>query len=172
MNRKHNIDDYLKTLEKLKNKKSSIKFSSDFIIAYPGEDDNEFEKTISLMKKVKFINSYSFLYSSRPGTPAADLNEIDLEIAKKRLFKFQKIADQIKIHYRKSLINTEVKVLFENKSKNSHQFFGRDEHANAVIVSSKINLVGKIKKVYVKDCNHNTLFGKLVDEINNKNFAA
>ena len=65
-----------------------------------------------------------------------------------------------------------MKVLFENKSKNSHQFFGRDEHANAVIVSSKINLVGKIKKVYVKDCNHNTLFGKLVDEINNKNFAA
>ena len=73
MNRKHNIEQYLRTLEKLKDKKNKIKFSSDFIIGYPGEKDEDFNETIILMKKVKFINSYSYIFSARPGTPSAKL---------------------------------------------------------------------------------------------------
>ena len=75
MNRNHTIEEYLEIIEKLKVKKSSIKFSSDFIIAYPGETKDDFEKTVSLMKQVEFINSYSFIFSARPGTPAANLKK-------------------------------------------------------------------------------------------------
>ena len=73
MNRGHTIEDYLKIIEKLKLKNSKLKFSSDFIIAYPEETMLDFKDTLKLMKQVNFINSYSFIYSPRPGTPAADL---------------------------------------------------------------------------------------------------
>ena len=75
MNRNHTTEEYLKIIDRLKEKKSSIKFSSDFIIAYPGETKDDFEKTISLMKQVEFINSYSLIFSARPGTPAANLKK-------------------------------------------------------------------------------------------------
>ena len=96
MNRNHTIEEYQEIIQKLKEKKTSIKFSSDFIIAYPRETDVDFEKTISLMKKIKFINSYSFIFSARPGTPAADLKKVDIKIAKERLTFFQSVADDIK----------------------------------------------------------------------------
>ena len=171
MNRKHSIEEYLNTIEKLKNRRGSMKFSSDFIIAYPGENDNDFEETISLIKKVKFINSYSFIFSSRPGTPAANLKIIDPKIAKERLSIFQKTAKNIKESYRKSLVNKKVKVLFENRLKNDTKYFGRDEFFNSVLVDSKINLTGKILDIKIEEVNHNTLFGKVI--INNrKEFAA
>ena len=77
MNRGHTIEEYLEIIQKLEEKKPSIKFSSDFIIAYPDENKDDFEKTISLMKQVEFINSYSFIFSARPGTPSANLKKID-----------------------------------------------------------------------------------------------
>ena len=83
MNRKHSIREYLEIIENLKEINSNMEFSSDFIIAYPGESDNDFDKTCELMRKVKFINSFSFIFSSRPGTPASKLKLIDQEIAKK-----------------------------------------------------------------------------------------
>ena len=103
MNRNHSISDYLNLIKKFKENKPSIKFSSDFIIAYPGETEKDFEETLNLMTVVKFINSYSFIYSARPGTPAADLKEIDKITAKKRLKKFQKIIDKIIKNYIKNL---------------------------------------------------------------------
>jgi len=164
MNRNHTIEEYLEKIQKLKEKKPNIKFSSDFIIAYPGETENDFNKTIALIKKVKFINSYSFIFSSRPGTPAANMTKIDNEIAKKRLNIFQITADDIKKNYRKKLINTTAKVLFENKIKNENQYFGRDEYFNSVIVCSNQDLTGKIKKIKIIEHNHNTLFGNIVPD--------
>ena len=172
MNRDHTIDEYLKKIKKLKEKKPLIKFSSDFIIAYPGESKEDFEKTISLMKKVEFINSYSFIYSPRPGTPAANAKEIDTKTAKERLSIFQNTADEIKKKYRNKLINTNVKVLFENKTKNQMEYFGRDEYFNSVIVTSNENLIGKIKKVKISQCNQNTLFGEIIADVSQKEFAA
>ena len=172
MNRKHNLEFYLEIVEKLKKKKNSIKFSSDFIIGYPGEEKKDFDKTIMLMKKVKFINSYSFVYSARPGTPAADLNAVDVNIAKERLSIFQKIANEVKREYRKSVLNTKTKVLFENKSKNSSNYFGRDEYSNSVIVKSEKDLTGKIFDVKIKDYNSNTLFGELNLNKKKENAAA
>jgi tRNA-2-methylthio-N6-dimethylallyladenosine synthase len=174
MNRNHTIKDYLEKIEDLKQLKPSIKFSSDFIIGYPGETDEDFEQTISLMKKVKFINSYSFIFSPRPGTPAANQEEVGFSTAKKRLLVFQNVANDIKKKYRKSLINTVSKVLFENKVKENNAYFGRDEYFNSVIVKSSENLTGKIKNIKINKCNHNTLFGENIvsKQFKEEEFAA
>ena len=172
MNRNHTIEEYLKIIKKLREKKLTIKFSSDFIIAYPGETAEDFQKTISLMKNVQFINSYSFIFNARPGTPAAKMKKIDLKIAKERLLVFQNVANDIKKNYRMSLINSETKVLFENKVKTEGQFFGRDEYFNSVIVKSDENLIGKIKSVKINQCNQNTLFGEVIFNRDYKENAA
>ena len=172
MNRKHSIEEYLKILEKLRKVNPNIKFSSDFIIGYPGETDEDFEATMKLMNNIKFINSYSFLFSARPGTPAFNEKKIDKVISKNRLSKFQKLAEEIKIKYRESLINKIAIVLFENKIKNENKYFGRDEYSNSVIVESNENLTGKIKSIKISNVNHNTLFGDITIDINEKNYAA
>ncbi len=172
MNRNHTIEEYLKIIEKLKKKKSSIKFSSDFIIAYPGETKDDFEKTVSLMKQVEFINSYSFIFSARPGTPAANLKKIDEKIARERLVIFQRVADEVKTKYRKKLVNSTASVLFENNARDSDKYFGRDEYFNSVIVNSNENLAGKIRNVKIDSCNQNTLFGEVILENKPKEYAA
>ena len=172
MNRKHTIDEYLKITDKLKKVKSNIKFSSDFIIGYPGETREDFNRSVKLMKDMKFINSYSFIFSARPGTPAFNLEKINQKDAKNRLMKFQEIANQIKVDYRKNLINKNVNVLFENKTKKENKYFGRDEYFNSVIVQNKEDLVGKIKNIKILNVNHNTLYGEVISDLSKKNYAA
>ena len=115
-------DEKIETIEKLKKAKPDIKFSSEFIIGYPGETKDDFAKTVQLMEKVGFISSYSFIYSARPGTPAFNLKKIDQEDTKTRLIQFQKLADKIKINYRKNLVNKITSTLFENKIKNGGEY--------------------------------------------------
>jgi tRNA-2-methylthio-N6-dimethylallyladenosine synthase len=172
MNRNHTINEYLEKIEKLKKKNPAMEFSSDFIIAYPGETEDDFNKTLSLIKKVKFINTYSYIFSPRPGTPAAHMNKVDLKTAKERLYIFQNIADKIKKNYRKNLINTTVKVLFENKIKNEDKYFGRDEYFNSVIVNTNQNLTGEIKNIKINQHNHNTLFGEIALDAKKNYYAA
>ena len=172
MNRKHTVEEYLEIIKKLKNINSNLKFSSDFIIGYPGETTDDYQQTEKLMKDVKFVNSFSFVFSGRPGTPAFNLKKIDPSVAKKRLISFQSIAEAIKTKYRKSLINKTSKVLFENKIKNENKYFGRDEHFNSVIVNNSENLVGEIRSVRIKSGNHNTLYGEISPELNQNNYAA
>ena len=172
MNRKHTIEEYLEIIKKLKNIKSNVKFSSDFIIGYPGETEDDFKKTIELMKEVKFINSYSFLYSARPGTPAFNLDKIDENIAKERLFLFQNLSKKIKTVYRENLLSKTMTVLFENETKEKNKYFGRDEYFNSVIVESNENLVNKIKKIKIIKINQNTLFGEIDMHSIQNNFAA
>ena len=124
------------------------------------------------MKEVKFINSYSFLYSARPGTPAFNLDKIDENIAKERLFLFQNLSKKIKTEYRKNLLSKTMTVLFENETKEKNKYFGRDEYFNSVIVQSNEDLTGKIRKVKIDKCNQNTLFGEVVLEDKPKEFAA
>ena len=172
MNRKHNIEDYLKLIKKLKKINSKIKFSSDFIIGYPGETEDDFNATLKLLKDIKYINSYSFIYSSRPGTPASKMKKDNENILNKRLAKFQQTAKKIKVDYKKSLIKKKLFVLFENKVKGKDEFFGRDEYSNGVIVKSTENLVGIIKRVEIIDSNQNTLFGVIEQKPHKKQFAA
>ena len=172
MNRKHTIDEYLKIINKLKKVKPNIKFSSDFIIGYPGETHEDFNQSVKLMEDIKFINSYSFIFSARPGTPAFNLEKINHLDAKKRLMNFQEVANKIKVDYRKNLINENVNVLFENKTKKENKYFGRDEYFNSVIVENNEDLVGKIKSIKILNVNHNTLFGEVISDMSKKNYAA
>ena len=172
MNRKHNVEYYQELINKIKKFKPEIKFSSDFIIGYPGETESDFNETLELLKDVKFINSYSFIYSPRPGTPASNMKKSDEAILKNRLFKFQEVAEKIKVDYKKSLVNKKSIVLFDNKVKGKSQFFGRDEFSNSVIVNSNENLLGIVKEVDIVDGNQNTLFGITKNKQNKKEFAA
>ena len=172
MNRKHTVENYLDLIDKLKKNKPSIKFSSDFIIGFPGENDIDFQETLELLKKVEFINTFSFIFSPRPGTPAASMKKIDLDIAKERLITFQTVAQDIKMNYRKNLFNKKSSVLFENTIGKKMNYFGRDEYLNSVIVRSDENLIGKTKEVKIIDGNQNTLFGELTQNKICKGFAA
>ena len=172
MNRKHSIEEYLEVINQLLEVNSLIKFSSDFIIGYPGETDRDFEETLKLLKKIKYINSYSYIFSPRPGTPSAKMKIIYNSVSKRRLTRFQKLADEIKLKYKRSLINKQSKVLFENKTNEKNEFFGRDEFNNSVIVKSDRNLIGKIEKVKILNGNQNSLFGEIYSDTENKVHAA
>tara|TARA_B100001057_G_scaffold486789_1_gene568499 strand:+ start:55 stop:1350 length:1296 start_codon:yes stop_codon:yes gene_type:complete len=172
MNRKHTVEEYLEILKKLKKVKPEIKFSSDFIIGYPGETNEDFKNTIKLMEQIGFINSFSFVFSARPGTPAYDLVRVDEKEAKNRLIEFQNIAENAKTRYRKKLIKKTVNVLFENKMKSGKRYFGRDEHFNAIIVESEDDLTGKIKNVKILKGNQNTMYGEIASNLDKTNYAA
>tara|TARA_Y100000992_G_scaffold301947_2_gene274293 strand:+ start:663 stop:1949 length:1287 start_codon:yes stop_codon:yes gene_type:complete len=167
MNRKHTIDEYFNTIELLKDINPQIKFGSDFIIAYPKETKIDFDKSLEILNKVKFINSFSFIYSPRPGTPASLKSEIDYSEAKKRLMIFQSEANKIKIDYKSSLVNKTTKVLVENKSKDKRYYFGRDEFNNSVIIKSEKDLIGKIQDINITNFNQNTLFGTVPEDKKN-----
>ena len=167
MNRKHTIDEYFNTIELLKDINPQIKFGSDFIIAYPKETKIDFDKSLEILNKVKFINSFSFIYSPRPGTPASLKSEIDYSEAKKRLMIFQSEANKIKIDYKSSLVNKTTKVLVENKSKDRKYYFGRDEFNNSVIIKSEKDLIGKIQDINITNFNQNTLFGTVPEDKKN-----
>ena len=115
MNRKHTVDDYLKIYERLKKINKEIEFSSDFIVGYPGETQRDFEDTFDLIKRIKFINSFSFIFSPRPGTKASTLKMIDKNLAKERLTLIQEKLFKNQKEKNKSLENSIVDVLVENK---------------------------------------------------------
>ena len=161
MNRKHKVEDYLNIYEKLLKINPSIKISSDFIIGYPGEEQHDFDQTISLIKKIKFINSYSFIFNPRPGTKASNLELIDKNIAKERLVELQSYLFKNQIDHNKSFENQNINVLVENKIESQEKYFGRNEYLNSVIFNGNKNDIGKIVKVNVEKSNQNTLFGKI-----------
>ena len=170
MNRKHSIKEYLKIYERLKKINSCIEFSSDFIIGYPGEDEKEFDQTYNLIKELEFINSYSFIFSPRPGTVADKLKLIDKKKSLKRLKKIQSLLFKIQIKKNKSLENKLLKVLVENKTKDNKRLFGRSEYMTAVILEGKENYVGQTVNARIISSNQNSLFGK-IDQFNNKKVA-
>jgi tRNA-2-methylthio-N6-dimethylallyladenosine synthase len=161
MNRKHKVDDYLKVYEKLININNEIKFSSDFIIGYPGETENDFNDTLKLLDKVNFINSFSFIFSPRPGTTASNYELIDNEICKERLITIQKKLFNNQIQINKSMEKQSVEVLVENKLKNQNKFFGRNKYLSSVIFDGSEDIIGKLVQVKIENSNQNSLFGKL-----------
>ena len=168
MNRKHTIKEYLEIFNKLKTINSSIEFSSDFIIGYPGEEEQDFENTLNLIKKIKFINSYSFIFSPRPGTVAADYKLIDKMISEKRLKKIQNLLFENQININKSYKNKILNVMVENLTKDKKQTFGRSEHMTSVIFDGQKEDIGKILPVRIKKTNRTTLFGNIVRKLNKK----
>ena len=168
MNRKHSISDYYKIYDKLKKINSNIEFSSDFIIGYPGEEEKDFQDTLQLIKKIKFINSYSFIFSPRPGTVAADLKLIDKKISIERLEVIQNLLFKNQTNMNKSLENKTINVLVENLTDDKTQVFGRSEYMTSVIFNGKKEDIGKIMSVKINKSNRSTLFGELVVNSNQK----
>ena len=161
MNRKHTIEDYLLIYKKLKNINKNIEFSSDFIISYPGETEKDFQDTLNLINKIKFINSYSFIFSSRPGTVAAKLKIDDKEVSEKRLKIIQDRLFKNQIETNKSLEGKVINVLVENQMKDKKKLFGRTGYMTSVIFDGDKKKIGKIVKVQIDSSNQNSLFGKI-----------
>ena len=164
MNRKHKVEEYVSTFNYLKEINDKIEFSSDFIIGYPGEEAEDFDNTVKLIDMIKFINSFSFIFSARPGTTASKLKSIDEKISKERLkiiqeklFGYQKLKN-------KSFENKYIDVLVENEIQGQNKLFGRNVYMNSVIFEGSKNLIGKIVKVRVTKTNQNTLIGELSEK--------
>ena len=171
MNRKHLIGDYIETYKKLKKVNPKIEFSSDFIIGYPGENEEDFEATFNLIKNIRFINSFSFIFSPRPGTIASNLELIEKKISIERLERVQKQLFKNQIIKNKSHEGKEIKVLVENKTSKNNKFFGRSEYMTPVIFDGNDKDVGNIIKVKINNSNQNTLFGESLSTLEKKKVA-
>ena len=168
MNRKHTIDEYVEIFDKLKEINPNIEFSSDFIIGYPGENEKDFNETLSLIKRINFINSYSFIFSPRPGTGAADLELVDKKISMERLEKVQNLLFNNQVRMNKSLENKILNVLVENLTEDKTQVFGRSEYMTSVIINGNKSDIGKIVQVKIQKSNRSTLFGEVINNSNQK----
>lgn len=161
MNRKHKVEDYLDVYFKIKKLNPDVEFSSDFIIGYPGETEKDFSDTLELLEKIRFINSFSFIFSPRPGTTAANLEMIDNEIAKKRLIIIQEKLFNNQIELNKSMEDKKIEVLVENKLSDQNKLFGRNKYLSSVVFKGSENHIGKLVDVKINNSNQNTLFGEI-----------
>ena len=168
MNRKHTITEYINIVKRLKKINNNIHFSSDFIIAYPGEKEVDFKNTLKLIKKIKFINSFSFIFSPRPGTVASNLDTLEKKIAIQRLEMAQKTIFENQIEMNKSLEKKVIDVLVENRTDDKKKLFGRSEYMTSVLLNGNDDLIGKIVKVKISKSNQNSLFGEVVSTTNKK----
>ena len=159
MNRKHDSKYYLSIIKKLKDINKKIKFSSDFIIGYPGETEIDFQKTLNLIKQVGFFNSYSFTYSPRPGTPAAEKKPNAISESKSRLKIIQDILKKMQLENNKMYLNKHVEVLIENKLDGKEKYFGRTKFMTPVKFDSNNCQPGDLVNVKITSFNQNGLFG-------------
>lgn len=163
MNRKHDAKRYLEIIAQFRKARPDILFSSDFIVGYPGETEQDFEETMELVRNVGFALSYSFKYSPRPGTPAAVMNDqVPEEVKTERLVRLQALLSQQQDEINLASIGKRSLVLFEKHGKYSGQILGKNEHAQAVCVVADDSIIGKILPVSVDSINGNTLTGKLL----------
>ncbi len=162
MNRKHRVEDYLDVYYKIKKFNPAVEFSSDFIIGYPGETEKDFSETMALLEKIRFVNSFSFIFSPRPGTTAANLEIVDKEISKKRLIVIQEKLFNNQKELNKSMEDKNIEVLVENKMSNQNKLFGRNKYLSSVIFEGNENNIGNLVNVKITTSNQNTLFGEIV----------
>jgi len=165
MKRGHTRADYIEKIRKLKEVRPNIYLSSDFIIGFPGETEQDFEDTLALVDEIGFDLSFSFIYSARPGTPAADLSDdVPVEVKKQRLERFQKRINENAAAISLSMINTVQTVLVEGKSKkNPLQMQGRTENNRVVNFIGHPRLAGQFVDVLITEAQPNSLRGRVVD---------
>ncbi len=174
MKRGHSRLEYIEIIDKLRKIRPGISLSSDFIIGFPGETDAEFEETMALIRELGFDYSYSFIYSARPGTPAADLEDsVSEEIKKARLARLQKVILNQTAEISSSMIGTVQSVLVEGiAKKGAQQLTGRTENNRAVNFTAHPKLAGKFVDVYITEALPNSLRGRLVESSLAPIFAA
>ena len=162
MNRKHTSDDYRRIIERFRAAQPGIAFSSDFIVAFPGETDADFEATMQLVRDVGFASAFSFKYSSRPGTPAAAMaNAVATEIAGERLQRLQALLREQQVAFNQAQVGRTLPVLFENASREDNKLFGRTPYLQAVRVPANPRLIGQEMLVTITSAGGNSLNGDL-----------
>lgn len=166
MKRGHEIDMYIEKLARLKKIRPNMSFSSDFIIGFPQETDDEFEDTIKLIETVGFDFSFSFIFSARPGTPAADMaDDIDMAVKKQRLERLQNIITQQTADISDSMVGTVQRLLVEGESKkNSLQMTGRTENNRVVNFAGHARLAGQFVDVLITEALPYSLRGRMVNK--------
>ena len=152
MNRKHTREDYLNLIKKIRFDVPNMAFSSDFIVGYPGETDNDFQQTLDVINKVKFASSYSFIYSPRPGTKSSLIrdNSITEEVARKRLKIIQELLTKQQNEFNIRFLGKTEEILISSKAKKNNQYVGRTKYLQPVHIFSSKNIIGQILRVKLK----------------------
>ncbi len=160
MNRKHTAQEYLNILKRVRERRPDIAISGDFIVGFPGETDADFEETVQLSREVGYAQAYSFKYSSRPGTRAAELDEVDESVKGARLLKLQTALNKQQKEFQNSMIGNSYPILIEKKGKEAGQVVGRSPYLQPVFLKGSKELIGKIIIVQMKSIRTNSLEGK------------
>jgi tRNA-2-methylthio-N6-dimethylallyladenosine synthase len=160
MNRKHTAADYIAIIERLRKDRPDIAFSSDFIVGFPGETEAHFEETMELVRAVGFASSYSFKYSARPGTPAANMGGLVREEVKtERLSRLQALLKEQHLNFNNRCIGHKISVLFDGRGNRPGQLYGRTAYNQPIHVTAPARLYGQIADVDVTDANATSLMG-------------
>ena len=159
MNRKHTAEAYLRLIERIRAARPDILLSSDFIVGFPGETDQDFEDTLALIRAVNYGAAYSFKYSARPGTPAAEKPEIDGDVADARLQTLQALITQQQRGLQEAMVGREVGVLYEKAGREAGQMIGKSDHLHAVFVTDPNGRVGEMVRVRILASSSNSLAG-------------
>ncbi|WP_417246219.1 tRNA (N6-isopentenyl adenosine(37)-C2)-methylthiotransferase MiaB [Celeribacter sp.] len=160
MNRKHTAEEYIRLIERIRAARPDIAMSGDFIVGFPGETDQDFEDTMNLVREVGYGSAYSFKYSPRPGTPAAEKDDkmVDADVASERLHRLQELITEQQRAFQDAMIGREVSVLFERKGRLAGQMVGKSEYLHAVHVTDDV-AVGEIARVRIIESGPNSLAG-------------
>ena len=162
MNRKHTAEDYLRLLDRIRAARPDILMSGDFIVGFPGETDKDFEDTMSLIDAVGYGQAYSFKYSARPGTPAAERAEVAEDVKDARLQRLQALLVQQQRAAQDAMVGRKVKVLFERPGRMPGQMVGKSEYLHAVHVGGDGIQAGDLKEVRIVETSSNSLAGALI----------
>ncbi|MBO7097340.1 MAG: tRNA (N6-isopentenyl adenosine(37)-C2)-methylthiotransferase MiaB [Alphaproteobacteria bacterium] len=163
MNRRHTREAYIEIVQKLKKANPKLEMSSDFIVGFPGETDEDFEQTLTLVEKIGYIQAFSFKYSKRPGTPAATMeNQVAEKVKKERLDILQKRLFEMQTAFNLSCEGKVFEVLFEQTGRHKGQLIGRTPYMQNVHAQAQIDVLGQIRKVKILSSTTNSLEGKVV----------
>ncbi|HQY43070.1 MAG TPA: tRNA (N6-isopentenyl adenosine(37)-C2)-methylthiotransferase MiaB [Paracoccaceae bacterium] len=162
MNRRHTADAYLRLIEKIRAARPDMLMSGDFIVGFPGETDTDFAATMDLVRAVNYGMAYSFKYSARPGTPAADRAPVDGAVADARLQELQALITQQQRAAQESMVGREVSVLFEKPGRLKDQMVGKSDYLHAVHVKDASLKTGQIARVRITESSTNSLAGVTV----------
>ena len=163
MNRRHNSSDYLRIVEKLQQANPDLRMSSDFIVGFPGETDEDFKATLDVVNKVKYIQAFSFKYSRRPGTPAAIMpNQVEEKVKKERLEILQDLLFSYQLKFNKECLGKIMPVLFESKGRHAGQLIGRTPYMQNLHADLPKENLNKIINVRVTEVTTNSLSGEPV----------
>ena len=163
MNRKHKREDYLRIIEKIKSANSDMALSSDFIVGYPGETEEDFSETMSIVREVGYAQAYSFKYSKRPGTPASIMdNQVDEEVKAERLARLQALIFSNQEEFNKKFVGRKIEVLFDRTGKHKGQILGRTPHMQSIYIDNATEYFGQLMEVEVVSSTFNNLHGRLI----------